>query len=295
MRTRIAAGASAAIVLGLLVADTGGQAPARATIVGWTILGVDPIPAARAKRVAAVLRQLDPDLAVLTEVNPDQAASDIATALGPAYQPPVILAQQATVVQNIAFVFKTGVQVSNARLIDGTDLAEEPRSRRVLTANVTIGQFDFVLLGLHLKSGRTSTNRAQRSRQCTRINAFINEATAGAEKDVLVVGDYNMIPREGETRNDEVNFFAMSPGNFLRFLSSDFLAGRTSHISGCNPLRGNLLDGFAISRVHTREHVAGSLRLVTFSQLGTNCFAYSKGISDHLPVVARFRIDKDDD
>jgi len=118
-----------------------------------------------------------------------------------------------------------------------------------------------------------------------------------------VVGDYNMIPGE-----DDSNFSRMSPGasnaEFLRFISTESLSGQTSHIGSCNPLKGPLLDGFAISRSFTNEYEANSLRIVSFndtsmftSSSGTplTCAAYKSSLSDHFPLVARFNIGSDDD
>jgi endonuclease/exonuclease/phosphatase family metal-dependent hydrolase len=266
-----------------------------AVIAAWNVLGVDPIPASRINRIARTIRRIDPDLIVLSEVNPNNAAVRIAQALGPPYQPPIILTQKPEVVQNIAFIHKNGVTVTGARLIPGTDLSEESRSRQALTANVRIGGFDFILIGVHLKSGRSSTNRSQRSRQCTAIANFISQFTTGAEKDVLVLGDYNMIPRRGNQENDASNFHNLNPTNLLRFVSTEELRGQGSHISGCNPRRGNLLDGYAISRGHTREYREDSLHLLSFSQLGHTCASFKRDVSDHLPLVARFRTAMDDD
>lgn len=272
-----------------------GYGQERATIVGWNIEGVDAIPEERIARIAGVIRKLSPDLIVLSEVNPDEVPAKIVQQLGSDYQAPVILAQKPTVVQNIALIFKTGISVTDAKLIDGTDLSEEPRSRRALTANVRIGSFDFILIGVHLKSSRDNASRKKRTRQCRALANFISQAVSGNEKDVLIIGDYNMIPRMGQNANDEVNFVALSPQNFLRFVSTDFLLGQTSHIDRCNPLRGNLLDGFAISRNFTTEYVAGSTRLISFNQLGSSCAAFRRDVSDHRPVISTFRLIADDD
>jgi exonuclease III len=280
----------------ILLFGTSGFTQEKAIIAGWNILGFDPIPAERIPRLAQVIRQINPDVLVLSEVNPNDVPAKIVHELGAAYQPPLILPQQAPVGQNLALLFKTGVTVSQARLVDGTDLSEEPRSRKALSAHVRIGQFDFLLIGIHLKSGRDATARRQRTRQCKAIAEFIAASTAGTEKDVLVIGDYNMIPRSDRRRpNDEANFIAMSPTNFLRFVSSDVLTGRVSHIDRCNPLRGNLLDGFAISRRFTREYIPGSTRLLSFQALNTSCASFLRDVSDHLPLVSEFRMTVDDD
>ncbi len=266
-----------------------------ALIVGWNILGFNPIPQARVRRIAQVVQRISPDLIVLSEVNPNDVPERIVDELGAGYQQPIILPQDEAVRQNIAFIFKAGVTVTSAQLIPGTNLPEEPGSRRAAVAIVRIGRFDFVLIGVHLKSGRKLAERAKRTRQAHAIARFIAQAVSSSEKDVLVIGDYNMVPRSGNKRNDEVNFFAMSPDNFLRFVSSDFLVGRASHIDSCEPVRGNLLDGFAISRRFTREYLPGSTRLVSFGTLGMSCGFFKRNVSDHLPLVSKFRISRDDD
>jgi endonuclease/exonuclease/phosphatase family metal-dependent hydrolase len=262
---------------------------------GRSATGATPIPADRLTRVSNVIRSIAPDLIVLSEVNPNNAAQNIATQLGADFAVPIILQQGAGVVQNLAILHKTSVTVSAPVLIDGTDLNEDAFSRKALAADVKVGQFDFLLIGVHLKSGRTAPERAQRERQTRAIADFIATRVKGAEKDVLVVGDYNMIPAQ-----DGENFQTLSGGKFLRFVSSETLSSRASHISKCAPFRGNLLDGFAISQAHTQEYVSGSLRLLRFSDFKSTCSKFARPssptyVSDHLPLVATFSVAKDDD
>ncbi len=290
-----------ALVITLVFAtNTFGQT---ATIAAWNLGGFDPIPDARVQRHVRAIRNINPDVILLTEVNPDSVATDIRNQLtGYSVQ---ILNQSAG--QNIAILFKDTVAVSNVQLIPGSD-DNNNRLRRALAANVRVGQFDFILIGVHMKASRPADDRTAqptRTRQARTIANFIRRETRGVEKDVLVIGDYNMIPGE-----DNVNFSAMSPGRgrneFLRYISTESLSGQTSHISRCNgnQVRGNLLDGFAISRGFTREYVARSLRIISFndtsifaSDTGTpfNCTTYRGFVSDHFPLVATFQINRDDD
>jgi endonuclease/exonuclease/phosphatase family metal-dependent hydrolase len=295
MKSRLFVGlvASLALVAGFGQLTSGQSSTAR--IAAWNILGVDPIPPARINRIARTIRRINPDLIVLSEVNPNDAPSQIVQQLGAPFQPPIILQQNDPVVQNLAIIHKSDVTVSGARLLPGTDLSEEPRSRKALQANVRIRNFDFVLIGVHLKSGRSNSDRAKRTRQCLAISNHLSQFIAGSEKDVLVLGDYNMIPRSGNQKNDADNFHELNAINHLRFVSSEELNGQTSHISGCNPLRGNLLDGFAISREHTGEYREGSLRMPSFGQFGHDCRSFKRDVSDHRPLVARFRVTTDDD
>jgi endonuclease/exonuclease/phosphatase family metal-dependent hydrolase len=264
-----------------------------AVVAAWNVAagrsdsGGVPIPADRLARIAEVIRQLDPDVIVLSEVFPDQAAVDLVALLGPAFQPPVALPQKPGVVQNLAILSKTSVQVTDAALIPDSDLPDEATSRRALSARVKIGQFDFILIGVHLKSGRAQADREKRDRQVKAIAEFVRGSVAGSEKDALIVGDYNMVPSQ-----DQQNFTTLNPDGLLRFVSSESLGNRWSHRSSCQPPRGNLLDGFAIARQHTGEFVAGSVRLLRFGDLGSTCSKFalpssSTYVSDHLPLTVR--------
>lgn len=280
-----------------------------ATVAAWNIEGFAPVAPAKAKRLAKAIHNMSPDVIALTEVNPDSVVSQIVSelaALGDSYHSK-ILPQTAS--QNVAILFKSNVSVTNERLIARSDDMNSAL-RKALAVDVKLGNFDFVLIAVHMKSGRPTNNRNTnpqpvRTRQARAIARFINQVRQTGENDILVVGDYNMIPAQ-----DGVYFNAMSPGSgsneFLRFISSESFAGRFSHISGClgGQPRGNLLDGFAISKGHTREFVTDSLRLVRFndtsiftsdSGAALNCVSYTGFISDHLPLIARFRANQSDD
>jgi len=222
-----------------------------ADIVAWNLAGFNPIPQAKIPRFAQAIVDLDPEVIALVEVNRDSVASEVAAEVnefGTCYRRK-ILDQTAT--QNIAVLHKCGVEVSNPRLIAGSDDGNS-HLRRALAVDVRVGEFDFILIAVHMKAGRGTTDRQVRDRQAQAIATFIqNSTTAGPERDVLVVGDYNMIPVQ-----DQSNFDAMNPTNFLQFISSDDLTGQFSHISSTGA-GGNLLDGYAISQTHTSEYIAG--------------------------------------
>ena len=274
-------------------------AQTRATVAAWNLGGFEPIPPQRVDRLARVIRRMDPDVIALTEVNPAasvlQRLDDQLTAMGRDYS---FIFFEENAFQNIALLFKDGVQVTDQELIPGSD-DNNSDLRKALAAKVRLRNFDFILITVHMKSARSNADRAIRTRQATAIANYIRSETSGNERDVLVVGDYNMIPGD-----DQVNFSAMSPGpnnnEFLRFVSTERFTGQTSHISACNPLRGNLLDGYAISRAHTREFL--DIRMLTLTdpifELPNNqrrCTNYKGFISDHFPMIARFRINRPDD
>lgn len=266
-----------------------------ATVAAWNVLGMpNNIPTSRAKRIAVGASYLDPEVILLTEVRPHSIAKKIAEELntfGASYKVKMP-AQSSTL--GIAILHKEGVTVSGEKLIAGSDLGQPGNFRKALTANVKIGQFDFILIGVHLKSGRSTSSRDSRTEQTKVIADFIETATQGVEKDVLVVGDYNMIPPDSNSDRDEENFDAMSPGGFLQFISSEDLAGQGSHISGSR--MGNLLDGYAISFAHTNEYIDGSLRIFPLNRAMRMFLSdFKRNVSDHLPLVARFDIATADD
>jgi len=77
-----------------------------------------------------------------------------------------------------------------------------------------------MLIVVHLKSGRGVVERATRTAQASVIRAFVAQVAAAGDDDVLVVGDYNMIPDiDGES------FDALNPDGFLRELSTYYTTG----------------------------------------------------------------------
>lgn len=291
----------------LLIYAPAGLGQTQATVAAWNIKGFEPIPPTRTRLIARAIHNMSPDVIALSEVNSSNAQETldlmIATLgeLGSRYRF-VFLPQ--TSLQSLAILFKDQdrVSVTNGQLIEGSDNNDRDL-RRALSATVRVGRFDFILIVVHMKSARGAAERETRTRQAGAIADFISTATRGDEKDVLLIGDYNMIPGQ-----DDVNFQTISPGRgrreFLRFISTESLRGQTSHFSRCSPtVRGNLLDGYAISRRFTREYREGTLRLIPFSDpifrqpsgARFNCATYTGLVSDHLPLVARFLTNRDDD
>lgn len=259
-----------------------------ANIVGWNLAGFYQIDREEAETFANAISYMDPEVLVLVEVNPDFIAAEIVAELGEigiCYER-LILDQSAS--QNIAFLYKCGVELTNPRFIENSN-NNNSGLRKALVANVQVGEFDFILIAVHLKAGRDRSSQEIRDNQADTISNFIQSIVSDSEKDILLVGDYNMIPVR-----DQSNFNMMNPDNFLNFLS-DSLANQFSHISRSGN-GGNLLDGFAISRGHTSEYINNSIRVIQLQDiLGISLMEYRNLISDHLPIEASFRILEDDD
>lgn len=256
-----------------------------ARIAAWNLAGFNAPNAERIARQVEGLAILDAEVVTLVEVNPLGLMDTLKQGLaekGCVYDS-VMLPQNNDL--NIGVLFKQGVEASNPRFIDGSDLNDASR-RKALVVDMKVGKFDFVLIAVHLKSGRGTAEQKIRDDQCKVIGAFITDFLANNREDVLLMGDFNMIPGE-----DVSNFHHLGGDDLMNFLSSWDLQDRFSHILEAG--RANLLDGFAISRRFSTEYIRGSLRLFPMHwTMNIGRERYRRDVSDHLPFVASFRIDK---
>jgi endonuclease/exonuclease/phosphatase family metal-dependent hydrolase len=267
-----------------------------ARIAGWNLAGIPPISDARLDEQVKALQILDAEVVALVEVNPVSVLGRLQTKLteaGVAYEEPVIL-DQPGVQQDIGVLFKQGIEATNPRLLDGSDLGIRG-NRKALLVDMKVRKFDFLLIVVHLKTGRDRAQQQMRDLQAEVIGQFIDQQLlAHPREDILVLGDFNMIPGQ-----DVSNFHFLGGDDQLDFLSSWDLQERFSHISEKG--RPNLLDGFAITRTRTTEYIRGSLRVFPVhramgkSKKGISLAEFRRTVSDHLPFVATFRIDKDRD
>lgn len=258
-----------------------------ATIAAWNLAGYGTrgIPADRLARQVEGLALLDAEVVTLVEVNPLEALDTLRVGLeeyGLKYDS-VIVEQNSDL--HIAVLFKHGATAANPFLLDGSDLGD-PAKRKALVVDIEVGKFDFRLIAVHLKSGRGAAEQAIRDQQCKVIGDFIAAERAASREDILLVGDFNMIPGQ-----DISNFHHLGGADLMDFVSSWDLQSRFSHILAAG--RANLLDGFAISRTFSTEYIRGSLQLFPMHwtmDMGRERFR--RDVSDHLPFVASFRIDK---
>ena len=242
----------------------------------------------RAKNQAEGLALLDAELVTLVEVSPISHIERLANLLADKYD----LAYNHTILQqphgniHIGFLHKEGVEVSNVKLIPGSE-GNYGNGRQAVQADIKIGKFKAILIGVHLKSGRERREQQLRDSQCMLIGQHIAELrqTPGLKRrTILLMGDFNMIPGQ-----DVSNFHHLGGDDLMDFVSCWDLQDRFSHI--LEKGRANLLDGFAVSRTFSTDYVRGSLRLFPMHwTMGIGREAFKKQVSDHLPFVASFRI-----
>ncbi len=257
-------------------------------IAAWNLEGFDGITDERIAKQVEGLTMLDAEVVALVEINPLQALDKIKAGLldnGITYHSSLI---EQTGKLHIGVLYKDGVEVSNPRLIANSDLGD-PGKRKALAVDVKIGKFDFTLIAVHLKSGRSLPNQKIRDEQAKVIFNFIEQSRTNGREDIILTGDFNMIPGQ-----DISNFHFLGGDDVMDFLSSWDLQARFSHI--LEKGRANLLDGFAITRTFSKEYIRGSLRLFPMHwSMDVGRENYKDTVSDHLPFVATFRIDRDRD
>lgn len=259
-----------------------------AKIAVWNLAGFGGIPAERLERQVEGLSLLDAEVIALVEVSPIESLETLQAGLarmGVVYEGHII--QQESDL-HIGMLAKKGVRVSNPRLLEGSDLGD-PRRRKAFLLDVEVGHFDFHMIIVHLKSGRETESQQIRDQQAQVIGRYITECRAQSREDILLVGDFNMVPGQ-----DVSNFHHLGGEDLMDFVSSWDLQDRYSHVLEAG--RANLLDGFAISKTYSTEYIRGSLRIFPMHwamDIGRERFRET--VSDHLPFVASFRIDRSRD
>lgn len=259
-----------------------------ANIAAWNLSGFHPIPDSRIEKQVEGLALLDAEVITLVEINPLSAITKLQQGLlakGVEYDF-TVLEQNNNL--NIGVLYKKGITATNPRFIDGSDLGDS-RRRKAFVVDMQVGKFDFKLIAVHLKSGRGASEQKIRDDQAKIIGEYIKQQRAQSREDILLMGDFNMIPGQ-----DVSNFHHLGGDDLMDFVSSWDLQARYSHILEAG--RSNLLDGFAISRTYSTEYIRGSLRLFPMHwSMDIGRERYRESVSDHLPFVASFRIDRSRD
>lgn len=251
------------------------------------------IPKKRVPRIAKVIALLNVDVLAVSEVAPNQRFKEITEKLGEighCYNYTYRSQPSAETKMNVGFLHRCGVTVSDVKLISHSGYTPNNK-REALSARFKVGNLDFFAIAVHLKSGGGFNERSKRDVQAQKIWAFIEDNLLSVDKDVFILGDYNMDPDR-----DPQNFATMNPDDALRYISSEELEPRPgysevfSHISKSGG-PGNLLDGFSIHESDTTEYVKGSIEVVPMDDFleGGDLGDFAENYSDHLPLVAEFK------
>ena len=179
--------------------------------------GIDPA-SDKVKKQAEGLALLDAELVALVEVSPishiDALVDILSREYGILYQSTIIAQPNGNI--HIGFLHKKGVDLDKVKLIKGSE-GKYGNGRQAIQANVKIGKFKAVLIGVHLKSGRNRAEQKLRDSQCKALGKHIVKVrkTSGYKtRTILLMGDFNMIPGQ-----DVSNFHHLGGDDVMDFVS----------------------------------------------------------------------------
>ncbi|MBU3741275.1 MAG: hypothetical protein FGM24_03205 [Candidatus Kapabacteria bacterium] len=184
--------------------------------------------------------------------------------------------------QNVGVIWRKSVKVDSVGPYEGL-VVQAGRSRPGLVVRCRYEGFDWMMMVVHLKSTSRfdSTNQLRelareiRSQQASALRRWSDSVlAAGAEKDILIVGDMNDVP----TKKSMPTLTALTESTAMRFLTKD--------MKSCGPRDRLAIDHVVASTQAASRLVAGSIRTEDFhSFLDAES---AEKVSDHCPVVVRF-------
>jgi len=163
--------------------------------------------------------------------------------------------------------------------------------RRPLAATFRAGEFDFIFIGVHLKSQLTGACADRvRKEQCKDLIAKIDERVeSSGEKDVIIAGDFN------------ATFDDSSLNPLLQNTGFRALTRPTRRAKGSNSISylkapfQTIIDHLVVRLDDTTEWVAKSTFIFNPPSDATLLKRYLDFISDHAPAWASFGTAADDD
>lgn len=185
--------------------------------------------------------------------------------------------------QKVGLVYRTAAAtLVGARVIlGGSDFDFAGRPPVEYTLRLTRGDAPLVVVVLHAKAGADAASYDRRDRAAAALKAFVD--SAHATTPVLVLGDLN--------DDLDTSILAGRPSPYARFTGDAArwsaptlalsLAGRTSTTGFADVIDHHLARGDAGAR-----YVAGSAEVYRPDQAIAD---YARTVSDHYPVVARYR------
>ncbi|MBL8049404.1 MAG: endonuclease/exonuclease/phosphatase family protein [Chthonomonas sp.] len=245
----------------------------------------------RLDTLVPAIQLINADVLLLVEFTPDRDLPKLLAALRAAGNPYDGNIIERRGKQNLVYLVRPGIKITNQRAYKPIMLGNDDL-RPAMIATVQAGEFDFNVVGVHLKSKRKGNPEQQtekiREDQIRLLVPELRRLQAGKEKDLLLIGDFNML------RDENQDQFAMLAAANLELLHFWVPASTFSYVPTGG--QGGILDGYAISKSSREELVANSFQVVQLPNLiGIPNALYREKYSDHLPLKAIFRTDVDND
>lgn len=232
------------------------------------------------QQIADVIKETGADLLGLQEIENEQALERLLKYL-PDYS---FLIGEKGRQQNLAVLFKKGIQV---KLIGEYIplIIEKRRTRPALIIEARKGNFDWLMMVVHLKSTSHWDNtpekkiksRELRLQQAQKISFWADSILGlNKEMDLIITGDFNDYPNRMKDRC------------MKSIVDNESLIFITEGMTSCKKKTWKLIDHIVGSTSAMNRYVKNSRRIYNFfSSLPA---IQAKLISDHCPVIAQFDI-----
>ena len=142
--------------------------------------------------------------------------------------------------------------------------------------------FNFNMIVLHMKAYGDLVSESRRKLACQLLYNYINdEISNGADPDFIVLGDWNDLLEDSNSSNIFIPFLEDNLNRYT-FLTG-YITDQDSYIF--EPYQ-NLIDHILITQDCLNEYANGETSVLS---LDNEYSDYPKTISDHRPVLARFK------
>jgi len=188
--------------------------------------------------------------------------------------------------QKTGLLYKSAfISVSSLRNIFTGDTSDAfprpPLSAFVEVKDADTTKYSFNIIVLHLKAsgyGDEQDNIRRRREACLKLESYISEEIqSGADADFIVLGDWN--DELDDNGNDNVFLPFLNQSNLYLFLTLG-----VNDVS--YPSYNSLIDHILITADSFAEYNSGELDIL---KLDNEIYGYDQDVSDHRPVVARFK------
>jgi endonuclease/exonuclease/phosphatase family metal-dependent hydrolase len=179
--------------------------------------------------------------------------------------------------------------------LGSSKLAEGDFARPPFLASFKAGNFDFTVISIHVCFGCNGLGEEGRRLEIQRLTSLYSNLLNGQEKDILLMGDFNLEPNDGA-------FLNLQTIDSTRPILTCDTNEKCSQFSTTRETK--LFDNMWFDRAHTNEyaneHGIFDFDEELFEDPSGNSSDYREryarfAVSDHRPIWAIFRIDLMDD
>lgn len=233
------------------------------------------------KRIAEVIESLQFDILGIQEIENSTAVQKVLKYL-PGYQ--FILCEDANNKQNVGFIYHKGIEINNSMIYRNT-VIEKDRTRPAMILSAKKGNFDFIIMVVHLKSTSryddTKEKREEsyniRTEQSRVISLWADSVLRfSKEQDIIIVGDFNDTP----VRKKNNTLYWLSENPNLVFL--------TDSLKSCKYRTWYVIDHIVVSKSALNRYQKNSLFI--FNLYDSYGSQIAETISDHCPITADFEV-----